>query len=113
VLKYPTIGLGSCGSNWSFHSLHTKLVFITYVAHNSTHSALIKEHKSKELANGNPHFAAGSLGGRNSKDLGDSSFSSRAGGDFDISSEYEALAKSRRAQLVQYADRRARNEYET
>ena len=44
--------------------------------HNSTHSALIKEHKSKELANGNPHFAAGSLGGRNSKDLGDSSFSS-------------------------------------
>ena len=81
--------------------------------HNSTQSALIKEHKSKELANGNPHFAAGSLGGRNSKDLGDSSFSSRAGGDFDISSEYEALAKSRRAQLVQYADRRARNEYET
>ena len=76
VLKYPTIGLGSCGSNWSFHSLHTKLVCITYVAHNSTHSALIKEHKRKELANGNPHFAAGSLGGRNSKDLGESSFSS-------------------------------------
>jgi len=44
--------------------------------HNSTQSALIKEHKSKELANGNPHFAAGSLGGRNSKDLGESSFSS-------------------------------------